>query len=358
MALERIGSHFLHPDRMLHGRPTCTVELLYCRNPSPGFDEASARQRVSAARAKGDVDVWLRVDYMPGQTLPPTGDEEALMEYLWFLQRAVTDGILGQVRGIIVGNEPNLADESRESQRPLTPAWVARVVYGHGREPTDTLNAYQFVTTINPRMQVLAPAVGPWNPNEAGLLVGETAYLPPDGRARLSPWERWQYELARYAYQSQAHVPTERIAFTLHTYSRVGPTGAANRGADEPLESVREGTYGAQFGTRALDDLLGAIHAAGGRGIPPPALLVAEWNCLHGRPGDPNAEIPPNNYPAGLLKRVVRYVHTKPNVLGLCSFVDQDYGGGWGFTAMTAHPDNARIAAWNADYDDLLRTGW
>ena len=29
--------------------------------------------RVAAARAKGDVDVWLRVDYQPGQTLPPTG---------------------------------------------------------------------------------------------------------------------------------------------------------------------------------------------------------------------------------------------------------------------------------------------
>jgi hypothetical protein len=342
-----VGSHFLHPDRNLHGRPSCTVELLYFRAPNPGFELAAAQQRVAAARAKGDVDVWLRVDYQPGQTLPPTGNEAEVLAFVLFLQAVAADGVLGQARGIIVGNEPNLRDEFRVSQVPLTPTWVARVVYGFGRPFADTSNAYQFITTAKPSMLVLAPAVGPWNPNGAGLQAGERAYPPPDGRTRLSPWERWQFELAQRAYDNGGHTPLERVAFAVHTYSRVGTDGTANGGAREPRQDVREGTFGAQFGTRWIEDCLTALARAGApAGVP---IVVSEWNCLtDGRPRD--------CYPAGLEQEVVRYLNTKPNVLGFACFVDQDHGGGWDFTSMTIAGE--RLHRWDQDHDALLRDGW
>ena len=36
MTLDRLGSHWLHPDRFLYGRPSFSVELLYARDPQPG----------------------------------------------------------------------------------------------------------------------------------------------------------------------------------------------------------------------------------------------------------------------------------------------------------------------------------
>lgn len=341
--LEKVGSHWMHPDRILHGRRSASIELLYFRNPSPGFDLDAARNRVQMARDKG-CDVWLRIDYEPGQTLPPTGHEGALFNFrMWAAQAVASDPILGRSRGIICGNEPNLSAEWRLTQNPLTAEWVARCVYGFGTDLADTGNLYQEIKTVNPAMLVLAPGVGPFNPESSGNLP----YLPPDGRSLLSPWELYQHELAWKSYHNNFHAPPDQVLFAVHTYSRVGPDGTHNGGAQEPRQDMREGMFGAQFGTRNLDDMLYAIRRA--NNDTPPTIVISEWNA-----GTDAAPI--SCYPDGLMQEVVRYVHTKPNVLALCSFVDQDLGG-WAEFAMTT-PGEARLFDWDQDYDDLLRNGW
>ena len=62
-------------------------------------------------------------------------------------------------------------------------------------------------------------------------------------------------------------------------------------------------------------------------------------------------------YPPGLLRRAAAYVNGKPNVLALCSFVDQDLDGNWRRFAMTVGSE-PRLHAWDQDYDRLLREGW
>jgi hypothetical protein len=144
-------------------------------------------------------------------------------------------------------------------------------------------------------------------------------------------------------------VPFEEVMFALHTYSRVGTDGTANGGAFEPWRDVR-GPFGAQWGTKCLDDMLYAIAMANGGAAPP--IVISEWNSL-------TDGAPITNYPKGLLQQVVRYVNFKPNVMGFASFVDKNYGGGWGQTAMTGYLDQyaPRLKDWDADHDSLLRNG-
>ena len=47
------------------------------RGAGAAFTMDGARERVKMALNKG-CDVWLRIDYEPGQTLPPSNDEAAL----------------------------------------------------------------------------------------------------------------------------------------------------------------------------------------------------------------------------------------------------------------------------------------
>jgi hypothetical protein len=289
-------------------------------------------------------DVWLRIDYEPGQTLPPTGRDGALREFCqWAGQSVAADSVLGRSRGIICGNETNLSAEWRVSQIPLTAEWVARCVYGFGTGTGDTGNLFQAIKTANPAIRVMAPAVGPFNPESTGSVL----YPPPDGRAMLSPWERYQHELALKCYQNNFHAPAAEVQFAMHTYSRVGKHGTDFGGAQEPRQDNREGQFDAQFGTRCLSDMLHAIKQANGNVAP--TIVISEWN-----PGTDAAPI--DCYPDGLLQEVVRYVNTVPNVLALCSFVDQDLGGWRDFSMTTA--GESRLQDWDQDYDELLRNGW
>lgn len=340
--LEKIGSHWMHPDRLLHGRRSASIELAYFRGGGAAFDIDGARERVKMALNKG-CDVWLRIDYQPGQTLPPTGHEGALAEFRQWAVSVAADPDLGRSRGLICGNETNLSAEWRESKIPLTAEWVARCVYGFGTSTGDTGNLYQVVKTANPAIKVLAPAVGPFNPES----TGSVPYPAPDQRSRLSPWELYQHELALKCYQNNFHAPPDEVLFAMHTYSRVGGDGSANGGALEPSRDVREDQFQAQWGTRSLDDLLHAIRQANGNVLP--TIVISEWN-----PGTDAAPI--DCYPDGLLQQVAKYVNSVPNVLALCSFVDQDLGD-WERFAMTT-PDQPRLFAWDQDYDELLRNGW
>lgn len=345
--LERVGSHFIHPDRDLHERPSLSVELVYL-HPSPGFSIEDARNRVLMARSKGDVDVYLRVDYQPGQTLPPTDNTEALDEYLNFARLVAGDNILARSRGLIFGNETNLSGEWAVSGIQLSIDWIAQILYGTDTPSTNRNNVYNAVRDVNPNVLIFVPAVAPFSPESTGIWD----YTPPDGRLDLSPWERYQYELAYKCFNNDNHAPAADIYFAMHTYSRVGIDGTANGGAEEPTRDIQDNPFGAQWGTRVLGDMIYAIQQAA-EGVPIPGFLVSEWNSL--TDGKPKY-----NYPRGLEQNVVAYLHSLDvRILGLACFVDQNLGGGWGETAMTAYESEGDpLFLWNQDHNDLLLNGW
>jgi hypothetical protein len=266
----------------------------------------------------------------------------------WYVNKCkdiATDPVLKHVTWLIPGNEPNLRAENTWTDQPMSARWVARVVYGHNRPDHETDNVYQFVRTFHDQMMVLLPAIGPYSPEASG-----TRQMPPfiDGRRAWSPWERYDFDLWVSAYQ--AHAPVGEVRGAVHTY---GMPGIATVGPGEPFTDQREGTFGAQFGTRWLQDHIWLATQAQKRAVGTtwaPWSLVTECNVY--RP----PQTPRNDYPAGWWKQVAAYVNTQPNIYGLAAFVDQNLGDVWTDTCMTAGV--GRLPDWDSDHDQLLRSGW
>src|SRR6185312_6766002 len=111
----------------------------------------------------------------------------------------------------------------------------------------DTNNAYQFITTINPNMLVLAPAVAPWSAaadGDLGQFAEDPGYAaPPDGRPGLMPWERYQAALAFRCYNNNFHAPYETIKFGLHVYSNTQAANTLGHSEDEPSLDLRDPTW-------------------------------------------------------------------------------------------------------------------
>ena len=346
MSLDALGSHWLHPDRTLYGRPSCSVELIYLTNATPGFDFTGLAARDSMLRSKG-VKRYYRVDYAPGRVFPDMWDDGGAFNYCNGVQQVVAQF---HPDGIICGNEPNLHSETNNQE--MQAWWVARMVYGHTLPSDRTDCAFQFAKTADSNVRILAPAVAPWSPDTGGDTQG---LVWPDGRSGGLPHESYTYDMSRSCYQAcfEGHVPDiGDINFCDHMYGRVGSDGTLNGGANEPFTDVR-GSMGAQFGTRWLQDAIyyhrqGQLQSGFGTDYYPP-VLIGESNTLV----DYNPSL---NYPTGWWKNAVYYVRQFPNILGLCAFVDQDYGGMWTQTAMTA--GIGREPLWNRDHDELLRIGW
>ena len=170
MALETVGGHFLHPQRELHGRRSCSVEVVQFEMPLPGYDRLSVQGRIQQMLSKGNVDIWVRVDYSSVSSQPPLNDVQALFRFNSFLQGLTADPAFGRARGFIIGNEPNLT---------ATPAWwVARCVYGFNSEPGDTNNAHQFITTVNPVCSFSHRRLHPGHLLPTEILASLQAILP------------------------------------------------------------------------------------------------------------------------------------------------------------------------------------
>jgi hypothetical protein len=345
----------LHPDRTLHAKPTFSVELIYGRGATDGFDFSSARARVRQCLDRG-VKVALRADYAHQQALPPQHNEDRVHEYVEWCQSLAADPVFGKCEWLICGNEPNLSDENRQTGgEPMDAWWPARVVFGHRRPTSETDNVYQFVRTVNDQIQVLLPAVAPYSDRKGGAAEMPEQFPPGSGnRTAWAPWETYQFELFLAAYDNDFHADIGEVKSAMHTYGDVGADGTSNGGRDEPHRDVRESSFKAQFGTRWLGDALYLFRQAQRRvygSVWDPWVLVTECNTLRG-----DDSVPRNNYPAGWWIEVARYIDSLPNVMGLAAFADQDLGGFWARTCMTA--PEGRLGQWDADHDRLLRDGW
>jgi hypothetical protein len=355
--LKALGCHWLDPKRAIFRKPTFTVELLYRQGGADQFQWDATRERVDGyikRRAAGEpLQVALRADYAHRQSLPPADNDDAVAEYVEWLQAIADDDVFGRCEWLVCGNEPNLAVENERMGQPMPAAWVARVVYGHGRPAEETDNAFQFVRSRNPRIQVLLPAIAPYSPE----MWGSRGMPPfPDGdevRPGWSPWESYQFDLFASAYDNNWHTPLGEVKSALHTYGRIGSDGTDNGGSDEPNRDVREDQYKAQFGTRWLGDALYLFRKAQNEIYGTeydPWVLVTECNTWH--PPD----TPRLNYAAGWWNSAVNYVHGLPNVMGLAAFVDEDLDGSFGDMSMSSA--EGHLPEWSADFDQLIRNGW
>lgn len=311
----KLGLVFPHPERDWKGRSGWAVELTYTQlmeDPDWGIDALAAR--VARDEAQG-LRVLVRVDYDRGQTLPPAGDRDALMRYLRVLERMARDDRLQGVYAYFLGSGPNEAASNRLAlDRPITPAWYARVFNGYGESPARTDNAVAVIRMANPRARVLVGPVRPWVRDQDG-----------ERRHRVeAPWLNYFNTLVAFVDEAARAKAAMGMwnpgpdGFALHVPGR--PEAARMAGyteAEEPRLDLR-GPEGARIGFQVLYDWLEILNAyPSTRGRP---VYITSSNTY-----TPDEGIPPaHNYPRGWLTAAWSVVAREPQVEAFCWFLDGD----------------------------------
>ncbi|MHB1134721.1 MAG: hypothetical protein ACYC4L_20300 [Chloroflexota bacterium] len=344
----KLGLVFSDPARDWHGRRGWDVELTYAREGEGqsywGVDALAGR--VSQAAAKG-LRVLVRVDYDRAQSLPPNGDEQALAEYLGYLRRLARDERLAGVYGYVVGSGYNALDaNTRARERPVSPAWYARLFNGAGLEPARADNAVQTVRAENPRARLLVGPVRPWLADQNGEL-----------RYRLNtPWLNYFNTLVALldegarakAAAGQAQVAPD--GFALQAPGRPeAPELAGRPAAEEPLLDLPRASWGgAQAGFRVYRDWLEVINTyPTTRGLP--GYLTAS-NTFAPDGGRPPAE----NYPTAWLGAALRAVEAEPQIQALIWFMDGPLEDAQ-WDAFSLAKGLGRLQEAAAEFDALLR---
>ncbi len=344
----KLGVVFASPKRDWHGRSGWDVELTYARLADHeywGVDGLAAR--VQRANAQG-LRVLVRVDYAQGQSLPPAGDYLALSEYLQYLQRLARDDRLRDVYGYIIGSGYNALDSNTLApERPVTPAWYARVFNGYGEAPTHTDNAVQIIRAENPQARVLVGPVRPWNTDQ-------------DGERRYEidvPWLNYMNTLVALLDESaraKAAIGIPLAAPDGFAVNAPGRPGMAEQegysGADEPRIELHRAEWGkAQAGFRIYRDWLAIINAyPTTHGLP---IYITAANTFAPDEGT----VPAQNYVRGWLTTALEVIEREPQVQALCWFIDEDLSGDprWNWFSLTLHPGRLIDAA--EEFDALLR---
>jgi len=150
-----IGAHWTNNSRNWSGKSGWDIQLVYSSGVNQSTDPNGSNQvgnDVQSSHQSGR-NVLARVDYAPGQSVPPT--DAARTTYVQFLQTICQDPRYNQnVWGYIIGNEYNKISEN-SGGTPVTPAWYARVFNGYDVPIGDTGNAYQFIKSFQPLAHVL-----------------------------------------------------------------------------------------------------------------------------------------------------------------------------------------------------------
>jgi len=342
----KLGVVFANPARDWHGRSGWDVELTYARlveEPYWGIDGLAAR--VHQAAAKG-LRILVRVDYDQGQSVPSLDDYLALTEYLDYLQRLARDERLQSVYGYFLGSGFNTLDSNSQSpERPVSPAWYARVFNGYGKDLFHTDNAVQVIRAENPHVRILVGPVRPWSADQGG---GD------------APWLDYMNMLAAALDEGArakavAGIPLAAPdGFALHVPGHpeaAGLAGHASSGAEDPRLDLRRAEWGgAQAGFRVYRDWLSIINAyPTTRGAP--AFIVSTNTSTPGE-GVPPAQ----NYPSGWLTTALDVINEEPQVQALCWFLDYfPHDTQWEWFSLTRRPGRMLDAA--EEFDALLQNG-
>ncbi len=342
-----LGVVFANPSRDWHGRSGWDVELTYARLAEEagwGIDDLAARVR--RARALG-LRVLVRVDYAPGQSLPPTDDYLALTEYLAYLRRLARDDRLRGVYGYVLGSGFNGAgSNSVAPDQPVTPEWYARIFNGYGAPVSHTDNAVQVMRAEHPQARVLVGPVQPWTADQGGTRAYEIDV----------PWLNYMNTLVAALDEGARAKAAAGVALTAPDGFAVqapGRPGAAEElghaPAEEPHLDLRRASWdGAQAGFRVYRDWLDVINAyATTRGAP---VYVTSTNTFAPDEGVPPAQ----NYPRGWLTAALEEVNAEPQVLALCWFIDYyPHDTQWQYFDLTRQPGRLVDAA--EEFEALLR---
>jgi len=201
------------------------VELSYV-NDWEAAAQVTARLRGLTMRGFRPI---LRIDYAPGQNIPPALDPDALASYSNFAA-TVVDHAAGTLQHVVVGNEPNIDvdgssperhTECRSGRSDCSPAAYARA-YRHFRAAIAPFGAKAIVAGVSPGTAD-HPARWVGGPE---YLAAVLAHLPPgavDG-------------IALHAYGLEAdHVPglpRDRLAyFQILVERQLAVIDAAGHGA-------------------------------------------------------------------------------------------------------------------------------
>lgn len=387
-----LGGHYLSKNRPLYGRPTISIETMTAEAAATGnYNGARIRELLT----KG-VDVYVRLDWKQGQSLPvqpdfhPVSRDQAWIDrwqYGEWCKQAALDGDLKRCKGFIFGNETNLPEESREDMRNRDPNgtfiittgipadWVAECTFAG-----DGNNAASKVKSVTPSLLLLAPAAGMLNDKTDGSLDW---YPVPTSRnpyrTETHPYERyiatmaWHMRNRRTAGLAEADVKFALHAYVADSWPRSWTGTPLNL---EPARDIHDRdtskgylyANGAEMGTHAYDDQIDQLKAQFAGAIPDH--VVSEWAGFT----EPFAD----TYEYDTLWRAVEYLRYKPGLKGLACFVDATHKELYGVTgqepwARTSmrypddRPDNPngqsaaqldRLRSWNYNLDTILRDGW
>ena len=309
---------FADPARDWHGRQGWAVDMTYMRladdedDPYWGVDALAGR--LAQATRKG-LRVLVRVEYDRDQTLPPTDDQLALSAYLAYLQRLAQDDRLAGVYGYIIGSGMNADDANQQVVgKPLTPAWVARIINGYGEDPRHSDNAMAVIRTANPTVRVLVGPVRAWNWDQDV----EPKY-PID-----VPWLNYMDALASSLDLGATTKATAGIAWGAPDGFAVQAPGrplarelTGLDGADEPRQEIARTEWdGAQAGFLVYRDWMTVIDRYPTlQGLP---IYIKSTNTYAPDDGVPPAQ----NYPQGWLTTAYAVVNADPRVHAMCWFLD------------------------------------
>ncbi len=344
----KLGVVFANPNRDWHGRSGWDVELTYARLADKehwGVDSLAARVQHAAAQG---LRVLVRVDYAQGQSVPPTNDHIALTEYLQYLQRLARDDRLQPVYGYIIGSSYNARDSNLFApDRPVTPAWYARVFNGFGEAVNHTDNALQVIRAQDPSARVLVGPLQPWNREQSG----DQPY------AINVPWLNYMNTLVaslNAGAQEKSAVGISSMApdgFAVQAPGRPDAPELQDRSpADEPRAELSRAEWGgAQAGFRVYRDWMVVINAyPTTRGLP---IFITSSNTFT----PDQATVPAQNYPRGWLSAALDVVNREPQIEAFCWFLDDDRSGDtrWDLFSLSQHAGRMVDAA--DEFDALLR---
>ncbi|MDA8217742.1 MAG: hypothetical protein M0Z94_09020 [Dehalococcoidales bacterium] len=344
----KLGAVFADPRRDWHGRAGWTVDLSYASTADEesywGLNEVAAR--VEAANAKG-LRVLLRVDYDRNQSLPSAGDEAALQAYLRHLRRLARDDRLQGVYGFVVGSGYNAFDANAQApDRPVTPAWYARLFDGYGQDAARADNVVQVVKAANPQIRVLVGPARPWVQDQGGERPHVTN----------APWLNYMNTLVAdldEGTKAKAAAGIPLVApdgFALQAPGRPATPEMQGRApsAEPGLDLYRADWGGAQVGFRVYQDWLSIINAyTTTRGLP---AYITSTNTYAPDEGTPPAE----NYPPGWLTTALHVVDQEPQIQALCWFIDGPLADDqWDPFSLARPTGNLQAAA--DEFDQLLR---
>ncbi|CAG0927720.1 hypothetical protein TFLX_00577 [Thermoflexales bacterium] len=335
---------FAHPQRDWHGRSGWAVELTYATQAGEDYwnlDDLAAR--VQQADRAG-LNVLVRVDYDPQQSLPPLDDFVALDRYLQFLRRLARDDRFKPVQGFIIGSGYNTqGGNALTHDRAVTPEWYARVFSGYGAEASHADNVVQVIRAENSTVQILVGPVRPWNTDQNGSQKYRV------DAAWLNYFNTLVAALAEAA-QNKAAIGLPNIAPSGFAVQAPGRPEAVSIPADEPrLDLVRAEWQGAQAGFRVYRDWLDIVNAhEATRGLP---VYITSSNTF-----TPDTNVPPaQNYPVGWLTTALDVINHEPQIKSLCWFIDDfSHDQQWDFFSLTKHPGRLIDAA--EEFDQLLQT--